>query len=221
MWKQPRPRGSTRHDPSAGVLTAQLHHSEHAEEREVKVDVEARADVRARLESPGAAAIARREESRQWPRVACSCLEWLGLSLMALGRSARRSPRGRVAARRVATGRHRRDESNLGSGGVRCQVALLQSPFCNRVQSHLSVCRVLSSPPRHPGCGALSAVPPAPMLRWRGQPATGSERRPVVLTPRFVSDAHPRCPWSNRWRHSRDSSQRRRPAWVIFGMPCG
>ncbi len=88
--------------------------SEHAEEREVKVDVEARADVRARLESPGAAAIARREKSRQWPRVACSCLEWLGLSLMALGRSARRSPRGRAAARRVATGRHRSDASNLG-----------------------------------------------------------------------------------------------------------
>jgi hypothetical protein len=43
------------------------------------VDVEARADVRARPESPGAAAIARREESRQWPRVVCSCLvvAWL------------------------------------------------------------------------------------------------------------------------------------------------
>jgi hypothetical protein len=53
------------------------------------VDVEARADVRERPERPGAAAIARREESRQWPRVACSCFEWLGLSLMALGRSAR------------------------------------------------------------------------------------------------------------------------------------
>jgi hypothetical protein len=102
------PRSTNGHSP------AQLHHGEHVEEREVKVDVEARADVRERPESPGAAAIARREESRQWPRVACSCLEWLGLSLMALWRSARRSPRGRVAARRVATGRHRRDELNVG-----------------------------------------------------------------------------------------------------------
>ncbi len=59
MWKQPRPRGSMRHDPSAGVLTVQLDHSEHVEEREVEVDVEARADVRERPESPGAAAIAR------------------------------------------------------------------------------------------------------------------------------------------------------------------
>ena len=48
-----------RHDPSAGVLTVQLDHSEHVEEREVRVDVEARADVRERPESPGAAAIAR------------------------------------------------------------------------------------------------------------------------------------------------------------------
>jgi hypothetical protein len=51
-----------------------------------------------------------REESRQWPRVALS-----ELSLMALERSARRSPRGRVAARRVATGRHGRDGSNLST----------------------------------------------------------------------------------------------------------
>jgi len=112
-WKQPRPRGSMRHDPSASVLLADLHHSEHAEERG-EVDVQARAGVRARLESPGAAEISRREKSRQWPRLACSCREWLGLSLMALGRSARRRPRGRVAARRVASGRHRRDELNVG-----------------------------------------------------------------------------------------------------------
>jgi len=49
--------------------------------------------------------------------VASSCLQlpgWLGLSLMALGRSAQRGPRGRVAARRVASGRHGSDELNLG-----------------------------------------------------------------------------------------------------------
>lgn len=56
------------------------------------------------------------------PRTGCGGLQspgvassGFGLSLMALGRSARRSPRGRVAARRVATGRHKNDEANLGA----------------------------------------------------------------------------------------------------------
>jgi Ca-activated chloride channel homolog len=55
----------------------------------------------------------------QLPGVASSCLECFGLSLMALRRSAPRSPRGRVAARRVASGRHRSDELNLGSEASR------------------------------------------------------------------------------------------------------
>jgi hypothetical protein len=106
-----------------------------------------------RLESPGAATSARAEDWLRWPSVGGSCLECFGLSLMALGRSARRSPRSRVAARRVATGRHRSDEFNLGSVGV-----AVKSPFCNRVQPHLSVCRVLSSPRQTYDCGASLAL---------------------------------------------------------------
>ena len=130
----------------ASVLSAPPHHSGRRRTRG-EGEVEAWADVRARLESPGAAAIARREESRQWPRVAYRGVERLGLSLTAPGRSARRSPRGRVAARRVASGRHRSDELNLRAERM-------------RVKSGCSGCSGCSMDrrARRPWCWATSAL---------------------------------------------------------------
>jgi len=63
----------------------------------------------------------------QLPSVAC-------LSLIALGRSARRSPRDRLAARRVATGRHGSDELNLGGECVRVKSDAVNR--CTRQSCH-------------------------------------------------------------------------------------